>query len=70
MSEANPRRLYVGNLHPSVSEGDLIKIFSDVGHVIKVDYLWHFHGPLKGQPKGFAFIEFFTEEEYDKGHIR
>ena len=50
------KRLFVGNLHHSVTEGDLIKLFQKCGTVTDVNYMWHKFGPLKGQPKGFAFI--------------
>lgn len=36
-------RLFVGNLHHSVSEGDLIKIFQAHGEVKSVAYLWCVH---------------------------
>jgi RNA recognition motif-containing protein len=41
-------KLFVGNLHPSTSEGDLIKLFQRVGKVQHVNYLWHKSGPLRG----------------------
>ena len=56
-------KLYVGNLHPSTSEGDLIKIFQQFGTVKNVAYVWHKVGPLRGQPRGFAFVEMSTIDE-------
>lgn len=51
-------KLYIGNLHFSVTEGDLIKVFSDIGKIKTVNYVWHFTGPQRGMPRGFAFLEF------------
>lgn len=59
-------RLYIGNLHPSTSEGDLINIFKDFGKITKVDYMWHKSGPNRGQPKGFAFLEYDSEADAAK----
>lgn len=62
----NKSKIFVGNMHRSTSEGDLIKIFQTVGTVKDVTYLWHKFGPNKGQPKGFAFIEMSSENEVAK----
>ncbi|EPS99485.1 hypothetical protein FOMPIDRAFT_1163924 [Fomitopsis schrenkii] len=51
-------RLYVGNLHPSVDEYTLLQVFTKFGKVSKLDYLFHKTGPLKGKPRGYAFVEF------------
>lgn len=56
-------RLYVGNMHNSTTEGDLIKIFQRYGTVKDVTYLWHRFGPNRGQPKGFGFVEMSTLAE-------
>jgi RNA recognition motif-containing protein len=58
-----PQKVFVGNLHTSVSEGDLIRIFQKIGKVNDVVYMWHKFGPNKGQPKGFAFVEMSSSEE-------
>ena len=58
MEVDNAKRLFVGNLHPSVTESDLLTIFCKAGKVSRVDYVWHLSGPKRGQPQGFAFIEF------------
>jgi RNA recognition motif-containing protein len=57
------RKLYIGNLHPSTTEGDLIKLFQKYGTVEEVRYIWHKNGPLKGRPKGFAFVSMSSIEE-------
>ena len=61
-----PKRVFVGNMHPSTTEGDLIKIFQNFGTVKEVAYLWHKFGPNKGQPKGYAFVEMSSMVETDR----
>ncbi|KAG6842114.1 hypothetical protein C0991_002768 [Blastosporella zonata] len=56
-------RLYVGNLHPSVDEYTLLQIFSKFGKVTKLDYLFHKTGTLKGKPRGYAFVEYGSNDE-------
>lgn len=63
---SSKKRVFVGNMHHSTSEGDLIKLFQTVGTVKDVAYLWHKFGPNKGQPKGYAFVEMSSVEETDK----
>jgi len=55
-------RLFVGNLHLSLSEGDFIKIFVKCGNVRSTQYVWHRTGPQRGQPRGFAFVEMENHE--------
>ncbi|KDN53621.1 RNA-binding domain-containing protein [Tilletiaria anomala UBC 951] len=59
----NSRRLYVGNLHPVVDEYLLVTTFSKYGKLSKIDFLFHKTGPLKGKPRGYAFIEYAKPEE-------
>ncbi|KAG6868102.1 hypothetical protein C0993_007512 [Termitomyces sp. T159_Od127] len=71
-------RLYVGNLHPSVDEYvpvmsydcpsnnlrySLLQVFSKFGKVTKLDYLFHKSGVLKGKPRGYAFVEYASNDE-------
>ena len=56
----------LGNLHPSTTEGDLIRIFREYGSLLNVDYKWHMVGPNRGRPRGFAFVEFGSEEDAAK----
>ncbi|KAI0338398.1 RNA-binding domain-containing protein, partial [Trametopsis cervina] len=51
-------RLYVGNLSPTVDEYVLLQVFSKFGKVAKLDFLFHKSGPLRGKPRGYAFVEF------------
>jgi RNA recognition motif-containing protein len=43
------KRVFVGNLHSSTTEGDLIKVFSKFGTVTDVNYIWHKFGPAAGE---------------------
>ncbi|TEB05094.1 RNA-binding domain-containing protein [Coprinellus micaceus] len=56
-------RLYIGNLHPSVDEYTLLRVFSKFGKVTKLDFLFHKAGPMKGKPRGYAFIEYSTDTD-------
>lgn len=40
----------------------LIKLFSPFGKIISEDFLWHTRGPKRGEPRGFAFIEYSSKE--------
>ncbi|XP_062206196.1 uncharacterized protein LOC133908084 isoform X2 [Phragmites australis] len=56
-------RLYVGNLDFRISESDVIKMFSPFGKIIAEDFLWHTRGPKRGEPRGYAFVQYTTKEE-------
>ncbi|XP_044468812.1 probable RNA-binding protein 18 isoform X2 [Mangifera indica] len=38
-------------------------MFSPYGKIVAEDFLWHTRGPKRGEPRGFAFIQFSTKEE-------
>ncbi|MCL7045253.1 hypothetical protein MKW94_005800 [Papaver nudicaule] len=38
-------------------------MFSSYGKIELEDFLWHTRGPKRGEPRGFAFIQFSTKEE-------
>lgn len=40
----------------------LLRVFSKFGKVTKLDFLFHKAGPMKGKPRGYAFIEYGTDE--------
>ncbi len=40
----------------------LLQAFSKFGKISKLDYLFHKSGPLKGKPRGYAFVEFSDKE--------
>lgn len=52
-------RLYVGNLAPNVSEGDLRDLFSRAGTVTGVELMLD---PTSGQSRGYAFVTMATPE--------
>lgn len=56
-------RLYVGNLDFRMSESDVIKMFSPFGKITAEDFLWHTRGPKRGEPRGYAFVQYTTKEE-------
>lgn len=39
----------------------LLQVFIKFGKVSKLDFLFHKTGPNKGQPRGYAFIQYFNE---------
>jgi len=59
-------RLYVGNLHSSVDEYAFLHVFSKYGKISKLDFLFHKSGPSKGKPRGYAFVEYASNEDASK----
>ncbi|CAI9092283.1 OLC1v1027480C1 [Oldenlandia corymbosa var. corymbosa] len=41
----------------------LIKMFAPFGNIVSEDFLWHTRGPKRGEPRGYAFVQFSTKEE-------
>ncbi|GAB5593625.1 hypothetical protein Unana1_08525 [Umbelopsis nana] len=58
-----PQRLYIGNLDPTIDEYALVKLFEPFGKITLLDFLFHFSGPKRGQPRGYCFIEYSTKQE-------
>ncbi|SNX86317.1 uncharacterized protein MEPE_05026 [Melanopsichium pennsylvanicum] len=56
-------RVYIGNLHSSVDEYVLIQTFSKFGKITKLDFLFHKSGAQRGQPRGYAFVEYDSPHE-------
>ncbi|RXK35907.1 hypothetical protein M231_06827 [Tremella mesenterica] len=65
-----PDRLYVGNLAPTVDEYTLIQILGKYGKVTKLDFIFHKNGPLKGKPRGYAFVEYSDKDDALKAMIK
>ncbi|KAK7380360.1 hypothetical protein VNO78_32868 [Psophocarpus tetragonolobus] len=63
MDDKGESRLYIGNLDLRITESALLKMFSPYGKIISEDFLWHTRGPKRGEPRGFAFIQYSTKEE-------
>ncbi|GAA5868562.1 hypothetical protein JCM3774_005429 [Rhodotorula dairenensis] len=60
------KRLYVGNLATSVDEYALMQACARYGKITKLDYLFHKAGPQKGKPRGYAFVEYDTNQEANR----
>ena len=41
---------------------DVIKMFSPFGKITAEDFLWHTRGPKRGEPRGYAFVQYTTKE--------
>ncbi|KAG9450187.1 hypothetical protein H6P81_010152 [Aristolochia fimbriata] len=62
VDEKSETRLYVGNLDQRITESLLIKLFSQFGKIVQEDFLWHTRGPKRGEPRGYAFVQYGTRE--------
>ncbi|KAI9262242.1 hypothetical protein BDA99DRAFT_510658 [Phascolomyces articulosus] len=62
MTSNNTKRLYIGNLEPSVDEYAVVKLFEPYGKITFLDYMFHWSGPKKGQPRGYCFLEYEKKE--------
>ncbi|KAG2183478.1 hypothetical protein INT43_006484 [Umbelopsis isabellina] len=56
-------RLYIGNLDPTIDEYALVKLFEPFGKITLMDFLFHWTGPKRGQPRGYCFLEYSTKQE-------
>jgi len=45
-----------------LSRYTLVQVFSKFGKITSVDYLFHKSGPLKGKPRGYAFVKYTDED--------
>ncbi|KAF9378406.1 hypothetical protein CPB97_009597 [Podila verticillata] len=59
-------RIYVGNLDPTIDEYTVLKLFTPFGKITKLDFMFHWHGPKKGTPRGYCFLEFETADQATK----
>ncbi|KAI8092598.1 uncharacterized protein BX664DRAFT_327674 [Halteromyces radiatus] len=57
------KRLYIGNLDPSVDEYAVMKLFEPYGKIIVFEYMFYLHGPKKGQPRGYCFLEYENKKD-------
>jgi hypothetical protein len=37
-------------------------MFSPFGKITAEDFLWHTRGPKRGEPRGYAFVQYTTKE--------
>ncbi|TPX42687.1 hypothetical protein SeMB42_g04851 [Synchytrium endobioticum] len=63
MSTPEPSRLFIGSIAPQVTEYTILKTFQPYGSIKNIEYAWFTKGPRKGLPRGFAFVEYETEQE-------
>ncbi|CAA7395630.1 unnamed protein product [Spirodela intermedia] len=61
--EKSESRLYIGNLDQRITESAILKMFAPFGNIVSEDFLWHTRGPKRGEPRGYAFIQYSTKEE-------
>lgn len=61
-STSEEKKLFIGNLSSSCDEYTLVKLFSRYGQISKLNYMFHTSGPMKGKPRGYAFVEFVKKE--------
>ena len=59
----NPNRLFVGNLSYQTMQDDLQEYFSQAGVVTSVNLMLD---KVTGKSRGFAFVEYATQEEANK----
>ncbi|KAF9438041.1 hypothetical protein BGZ76_010090 [Entomortierella beljakovae] len=52
------KRIYVGNLDPTIDEYTILELFKPFGKITKLDFMFHWSGPKKGTPRGYCFLEF------------
>lgn len=50
------------NVAPLSTRAALLKMFSPFGKIIHEEFLLHTRGRKRGEPRGFAFIQYSTEE--------
>lgn len=58
--QANPRKLFVGNLPFSTTEETVLNLFSEYGNVEEAKLIID---RMSGRSKGIAFVTFSTQEE-------
>jgi cold-inducible RNA-binding protein len=54
------KKLYVGNLSYSTTEGNLSELFGTIGEVVSVNLITD---RMSGRSKGFAFVEMAEESD-------
>ena len=50
------------SLSSSPARYHILKLFTPFGKIRREEFLWHTHGPKRGEPRGFAFVEFSKRE--------
>jgi len=63
LPEHREKTLYIGGLDKRVTEYHLIQLYQTFGKIDRLQFMWHHVGEQKGQPRGYAFIEFTNKLE-------
>jgi len=63
LDQANPRKLYVGNLPWSIDTAKLREIFAEFGEITDATVI---SDKYSGRSKGFGFVEYGSEESAQK----
>ena len=59
----DPRKVWLGNLDPSVAESQLLRLVEPFGRVDKFDFVYAVHPDTGARaPRGFAFVTFELPE--------
>jgi len=59
----DPRKVWLGNLDPSVAESQLLKLVEPFGRVDKFDFVYAVHPDTGARsPRGFAFVTYELPE--------
>ena len=56
-------KLYVGNLSPNTTEGQVLELFKQAGNVVSCQLIMD---KITGKSKGFGFVEMGSEAEAAK----
>jgi len=59
-AQVNPKKLFVGNVPFTVTEDQIVELFSQYGEIVEARLIVD---RMSGRSKGIAFVEFSTEEE-------
>jgi RNA-binding protein 39 len=60
-------RLYIGNLNPKITEGDLKMVFSELGDVEKIELA---KDPVTGAGRGYAYLKYKLAEDAKKALVQ
>ncbi|XP_065676429.1 probable RNA-binding protein 18 [Hydra vulgaris] len=64
------RKLWIGNIDKDVSQYQLLQLVKTCGVVKLFDFVYHTSGPLKGEPRGFCFIQFEKDAEANRALVK
>eukprot|EP00794_Sanderia_malayensis_P018810 gene18810-20706_t len=59
----NENKIWIGNIDKRLTEYQLIQMLKQFGDIKKFEFLFHLHGPMKGEPRGYCFVEYENEQQ-------